>query len=213
LRADRPEVEDHLCRTIGGAEVPAETGGSMNRRLHRHVRTVLATSVAVLALVLGLVLGAGLFRAARPTEDVAPAKQAAAPARYVAITPCRIVDTRYGTGTNGTPFSTLQTRTYYVGGTVGFAPQGGTSGGCGIPVGATALAATFLVVGPSGGGRVHAWPNGQAEPNATTYYYGSHTGSSGTTVSINAASAYALKVRNYSATTDLVIDVTGYYAP
>lgn len=130
---------------------------------------------------------------------------------YVPITPCRIVDTRYGSGTGGTPFASLQTRTYYVSGTLGFGAQGGKSDGCGIPGGTVALAASFLVVSPSGAGRIHAWPNGSSEPTATTYYYGNHTGSNSSTVTVNPATSYSLKVRNYSASTDLVIDVTGYY--
>ena len=44
---------------------------------------------------------------------------------YTPITPCRIVDTRKAGGAIG-----AETRTYYVAGTFGFAPAGGTSGGC-----------------------------------------------------------------------------------
>lgn len=140
-----------------------------------------------------------------------PAFQPTSENLYVPITPCRIVDTRGGTGTGGTPFSPLQTRTYYVSSTFGFAAQGGKVGGCGITSGAVALSASFLVVSPTGAGRIHAWPNGSVEPTATTYYYGNHTGSNSSTVTVNPTTSYSLKVRNYSATADLVIDVTGYY--
>ena len=136
-----------------------------------------------------------------PTED-----------RYVSIAPCRIVDTRAGTGVNGTPFAALQTRTFYVGGTTGFAPQGGVSGGCGIPVGATAISATMTAVTPTGGGYLRTWPNGQAEPTATFLNYAGKSIGSGGTMSINQSSAYALKIRNYSGSTHVVVDVTGYYA-
>ncbi len=149
-----------------------------------------------------------------PDPDALGAQSAAGNqgAVYVSVAPCRIVDTRSGTGTNGTPFSSLATRTYYVGGTFGFAPQGGHSGGCGIPVGATAITATLTAVNPSHSGYLRAWPNGQSEPTATLVNYGTFSTGSGATVPINQSSAYALKVRNYGGPTDVVIDVTGYYA-
>ncbi len=109
------------------------------------------------------------------------------------------------------PISSLQTRTYYVGGTFGFAPQGGKPGGCGIPVGAVSVAATMTAVNPDNGGFMRAWPNGQSEPQATLLNYGDFSIGTGATISINQSSAYSLKVRNYQGPTDLVIDVSGYY--
>ncbi len=130
---------------------------------------------------------------------------------YVPLTPCRIVDTREGTGTNGTPFQPQQTRTYYVGGTFGFAPAGGKSGGCGIPVGATAIAATITAVDPTHGGYLRAWPNGSTEPTATVLNFKDTSISTGVTLPINQTSAYSLKLRSYG-NTDIVVDVAGYYA-
>ncbi len=183
------------------------------------VRTRIAVVVLTVVAFVGFTSGAsgaasgGASPAQLPTAQLAPPVAAQPPSEnhYVPITPCRIVDTRAGTGTGGTPFSALQTRTYYVSGTFGFAPQGGKTGGCGIPSGVVALSASFLVVSPTGAGRIHAWPNGTTEPTATTFYYGNHTGSDSSTVTVNATTSYSLKVRNYNATTDLVIDVTGYY--
>ncbi|WP_154673978.1 hypothetical protein [Nakamurella lactea] len=130
---------------------------------------------------------------------------------FLPITPCRIVDTRSGTGANGTPLGNHTIRPYYVGGTFGFAPQGGKSGGCGIPVGATAIAATLTAVTPTHSGFLRAWPNGLSEPRATLLNYAGSSIGSGATVSLNASSAMALRVRNYGGPTDLVIDVFGYY--
>jgi hypothetical protein len=143
---------------------------------------------------------------------VAPTFQPSSEAVYVPITPCRIVDTRSGTGTNGTPITNAQTRTYYVAGTFGFAPQGGKSGGCGILPGAVSIAAVVTGVQPSHGGYIRAWPNGQAEPTATILNYGTISTGTGATVSINPNSTYSLKLRNYGGPTDVVVDVTGYYA-
>jgi hypothetical protein len=131
---------------------------------------------------------------------------------YVPVTPCRIVDTRAGVGTGKTKIANNQTRAYYVGGTFGFAPQGGKGGGCAIPVGATAIAATLTAVAPTHGGFMRAWPNGVAEPSATALNYGTFSIGTGATITINSSSAYALKVKNYGGPTDLVVDVAGYYA-
>lgn len=142
----------------------------------------------------------------------APTYQPSSESIYVPITPCRIVDTRTGTGTNGTPLGNGHIRAYYVGGTVGFAPQGGKSGGCGIPAGAVSISAVVTAVSPAGPGYIRAWANGQTEPSATILNYGTISTGTGVTLSINPSTAIALRVHNYRGPTELVIDVTGYYA-
>ncbi|MDY0909693.1 hypothetical protein [Microbacterium sp. CFBP9034] len=133
----------------------------------------------------------------------------AAEMQYVAITPCRVVDTRSGGGR----FSNGTTRSYYVGGTFGFAPQGGTTGGCGIPEGAVAVAATVLALNPSGPGRIKAWPAGVAEPGANVLYYGSESLGAGTTLTLRPGAGTDLTVKNYNASTDVILDINGYYLP
>ncbi|QXC60796.1 hypothetical protein KSP35_21130 [Aquihabitans sp. G128] len=127
---------------------------------------------------------------------------------YTPITPCRIVDTRV----NGGRIQNNQTRTYYVGGTFGFAPQGGKSGGCGVPVGATAITANVTAADPDAQGYLRAFPNGAVEPNATTLSYeATDTAGTGASLAINQGSAYALRMANHGGPTHLIIDVTGYY--
>jgi hypothetical protein len=128
---------------------------------------------------------------------------------FRAIAPCRIVDTRL----KGGPIGNQQSRTYFVGGTTGFTPQGGKNGGCGIPVGATAIAASLTAPTPTGLGAIRAWPNGSAEPIATVLSYSQNiTASSGATLSIATSPGAALRIKNYRGPTNLFIDVTGYYA-
>ena len=184
-------------------------------------RQIMVGVVAVGTLcIAGLTPASGSAPTPPPTPNSSPAaRPAIAPAItlpeasgtvFVPITPCRIVDTRNGSGTNGNPFSNGETRTYYVGGTFGFAPQGGTAGGCGIPVGAKAVAATMTALSPQHPGFVRAWPNGLSEPNATILNYSDSNTGTGATLSI-ASSAYSLKVKNYGGPVGLIIDVTGYY--
>ncbi|MTD15925.1 hypothetical protein GIS00_18480 [Nakamurella sp. YIM 132087] len=176
------------------------------------------TRLLALPLLVGAVLGLAATGASAAgvagagAALAAPTYQPTSPeAKYVPVSPCRIVDTRTGTGTNGTPYGSEVTRQYYVGGTFGFAPQGGKSGGCGVPVGAVAIAAVITAVDPQAGGFVRAWPADESEPGATVLNYSTHSNGSGLTLTIDPDSAQSLKVKNYGGPTDLVIDVNGYY--
>lgn len=74
--------------------------------------------------------------------------------------PCRIIDTRSGGGalTGGAPGPT---RSFMVAGSVNLSPQGGSSTGCGVPVGATAVLINFVAVNPLALGNLRgaAFPN------------------------------------------------------
>jgi hypothetical protein len=154
-------------------------------------------------------LSAGQISAAQ----LSAAQMVVAPATpqdlYVPIKPCRVVDTRVQVG----PIGSGVTRTYYVNGTSGFAPQGGASGGCGVPAGAVGVTATLSAVTPSHAGYLRAWAAGGAEPGATLLNYGTGNTSTGTSVQVKSGTGKNLAVKNYGGPTQLVIDVTGYYIP
>ncbi|MGI8418201.1 MAG: hypothetical protein ACR2P2_18770 [Nakamurella sp.] len=176
--------------------------------------TMLGIGAAIVAIGLGSASAAIPTPAPPPLPhgltaipNLAPTLQGAHEDVFVPITPCRAVDTRV----HSAPFGNGTSRGIYVAGTVGFAPQGGKSGGCGIPIGATAVTATISAVSPTHGGFIRAWPNGLAEPNATLVSYAASSISVGATVGLS-ASAQQLRVKNYGGPTQLVIDVTGYYA-
>ena len=124
------------------------------------------------------------------------------------VTPCRIVDTRL----SGAGFGNGTTRSFFVTGTQMFVPQGGTSGGCGIPTSAQAVTATLTAVSPTRSGFVRAWAAGGPEPTATLLNYATTNTGTGATVPIRSGGTAALTVKNHTGATDLVIDVTGYYA-
>lgn len=128
---------------------------------------------------------------------------------FVPVAPCRVADTRVAGGriTAGT------TRQFYVGGTTGFAPQGGKPGGCGIPAVATAVAATVLSVNATSANWLVAYPSAVPAPLATTLFFQkSQVSGTGTTVSLSPGTGKQLAVKS-AGTTDVVLDVNGYYLP
>jgi len=128
---------------------------------------------------------------------------------FVPVTPCRIVDTRKAVG----PLSPGDTRNYYVGGTFGFAPQGGKLGGCGIPVGATAVAAVITAVTPTHGGYLKTYPSGTSAPDSSILNYPPNlTIGSGVTLPISTTTAQSLAIYNFGGPTQMILHVQGYYA-
>jgi hypothetical protein len=137
--------------------------------------------------------------------------------RMVGIRPCRIVDTRKAAA------GALQVgaaRTFDVrGGGTAFAAQGGTAGGCDIPIAATLVEATVTAV-DAGSGFLRVWPADASQPNATFLNYddafnvsttGALTlcGSSGA----SCISTQDLTARAFGSPTHLVIDVQAYVIP
>jgi hypothetical protein len=83
---------------------------------------------------------------------------------YTPVTPCRLFDTRSSTA--GILVGDTQ-RNFFVSGAIGFTDQGGTSGGCGIPLGAaTAVIINFTAVTPTAGGFLRAWAVANPQPVA-----------------------------------------------
>ena len=124
--------------------------------------------------------------------------------QFYPVTPCRIADTRMEagfTGQFGPPaLAAGTTRTFSV-----------PSSPCGIPANAGAYALNFTALPKGPLGLVTTWPTGQPMPNTSTL--NSYTG----VVTANAAivpagtgGAINVFVNN---TTDLLFDITGYFAP
>jgi hypothetical protein len=89
---------------------------------------------------------------------------------FVPLAPCRIIDTRNsGLG----KMDPGETRTFQVAGVTEFSPQGGTSGGCGVPAGSAVPAAAAVMINlvaieAEGQGNMLAWPYGQPMPTASS---------------------------------------------
>ncbi|GAA1986071.1 hypothetical protein [Microbacterium pumilum] len=128
---------------------------------------------------------------------------------FVPISPCRIADTRVAGGA----IAANATRAFYVQGTSGFLPQGGTVGGCDIPAGATAVALSAAVTDAGAAGNMTAYPTGGSSGSGfINVTPGQVTRASGTFAI--APSGKSLTVRNRSgAPAGIVLDVQGYYVP
>ena len=108
-------------------------------------------SIAVSILVVG-----GLIAVVPPGAGGSPANAGAT--FFVPVTPCRVVDTRSGTGGKLLPGSALTWQVTGAG--VGFKAQGGKPGGCGIPGSARAVELSVSAVAPAGG--VPGWAGARA---------------------------------------------------
>jgi hypothetical protein len=120
---------------------------------------------------------------------------------FYPLTPCRVADTRNPAGpVAGPSFAAGDVRTFPV-----------LNSNCNIPASARAYALNFAAVPGGPLGYMTAWPSGQAQPvvaslNAPT---GAVTANA---VIVGAGTNGSVDVFALSAT-DLVIDITGYFAP
>jgi hypothetical protein len=136
---------------------------------------------------------------------------------FVPISPCRLYDTRQGQG--GARIGAGNFRILKVKGPESipgqYSGQGGKAGGCGVPVGATAIEATVTAVSPAGTGFLRLWPSGQPETTSTflNYIAGFNPSNTGANAICNVSCGVAsdLRVKAFGSATHVVIDVQGYY--
>ena len=116
------------------------------------------------------------------------------------ITPCRVLDTRTGSG------QPLQS---------GFIDAANIAGFCGVPSTAIAVSANLTVTSPTGAGLVKVWPGGTPEPPATNLNFGP-----GATRANNAVLGLATDgfgdvainpILDNNGQVHLIIDVNGYF--
>ncbi|HUQ95038.1 MAG TPA: choice-of-anchor R domain-containing protein [Bryobacteraceae bacterium] len=121
--------------------------------------------------------------------------------RFVPVTPCRVADTRLGTGPFGGPrMNAGETRNFLV-------PQSA----CGIPSNAAAYALNLTVVPPSGLAFATLWPTGQAQPFVSTI--NSFDGRIKANAAIVPAGSGGGVSVFVSHATDIVLDINGYFIP
>jgi hypothetical protein len=121
--------------------------------------------------------------------------------QFYPVTPCRVVDTRNTQGPFGGPLLAGNTsRTFPL-----------PSGACNLPPTAKAYSLNLAVVPQVPLGYLTAWPSGQAQP--PTANLSSVTGTVTASAAIVPAGANGSIDVYASNSTDLIIDVNGYFAP
>ena len=121
---------------------------------------------------------------------------------FYPLTPCRIADTRLGTGTFAGPaLAPSVSRSFPV-----------LSSVCGIPANAQAYALNLTAI-PSTGtlGFLSAWPAGLPQPGSSTL--NAPTGAITANAAIVPAGAGGAITVIATHTTDMIIDINGYFAP
>jgi hypothetical protein len=147
-------------------------------------------------------LAAGVLSAVLGREAVAQT----GPFQFYALTPCRVVDTRFGNG--GIIASSIERRFLFR--TV-----------CGVPSAAAAVTVNATVVGPTAPGFLSLWPAGLSFPGVASLNFNAGEPALGNGAIVPLGSVAAGQpdmstiygVGGGPATLHLVIDVTGYFAP
>ena len=121
------------------------------------------------------------------------------------VTPCRIADTRAGSGFpsgfGGPSLAANSTRTFAV-----------QSSGCGLPATAQAYSFNVTVVPPGPLTYLSAWPAGEAQPVVSTLNsFGGTVVANAAIVTAGVAPAGAIDIFVSNAT-DFILDVNGYFA-
>lgn len=146
--------------------------------------TPLLVGFAIASSIAGTALGV-------PASPVAAAASSP-PGRFVAVEPCRLLDTR--------------PQALRAGGTVDVDVVGDR---CGVPENAIAAAFTVTAVDPSEPGFVTMWPTGQSRPDTSVLNYrAGQVVPNAQIVQLGSEGRVRLYTR---AAADLVVDVTGYF--
>ena len=130
---------------------------------------------------------------------------AAGPYQFYPVTPCRVVDTRYG-----------------VGGYTGFLPNGvvkvfniKNAAPCFIPSSAAAVAFNVTIADPANSGFVALWPYNTAYPNVSTInFIAGENLANGAIVPLTGGSPDLDVVAAFepgASGVNLILDVTGYF--
>jgi spore germination protein YaaH len=122
-------------------------------------------------------------------------------ATYVALTPARLLDSRVGNGLSGT-FSAGVPRTFQV------------TGRGGVPSNAVAVTGNLTVTNQTTVGAVYLGPNPTSSPSTSTLNFPvGDNRANAVSLALGAGGTLSATYLAVSGSTDLVFDVTGYFAP
>lgn len=149
-----------------------------------------------------------LFALVLAFSSAAPAL-ADGPFQFFPLTPCRVADTRNPAGVNGGPaIVVFNTRKFRI------------QGNCGVPTGAKAVTLNVTVVQPGEAGWLGLYPSATNFSGTSTINFnaGEFAIANGAIVPLSATQDdISVLWGNYSSnrtnTTNVILDVTGYFAP
>ena len=149
---------------------------------------------ALSLLAVGVVAASALAVAVAPVASADPVTPAVSPARYVALAPSRVLDTRTNGGAlgQGTTRSLDLTRA--------------------VPTSATAVVLNLTVTDPTAGGYLTVYPGSTPRPTASSLNEkAGETRSNSVTVALPANHLRTLDIFNQAGSTQVVVDLLGYY--
>jgi hypothetical protein len=181
-----------------------------------------------LAVVAFLALGTTALAQSNAPDSAAAAKAAPSAAgilpnalgdanadlTFFPVTPCRLLDTRIGTGLYAGPKAPGTEVAFSVNDTL--TPQGGNPAGCGIPNADPPALSVIITAVPTdtNPGNLRAFPTGGAVPTAAMVNYQGGVVTGTGTITASGGGSDELTVRNQGlATTHVIVDVNGYFAP
>ena len=125
---------------------------------------------------------------------------------FVAITPCRLFDTRPGidnVGSRNTPLGADETSEFRV---------AGKNGNCSLPSsGIDAVAMNVTAVGPTAASFLTIWPADDNRPGVSTLNYVPGGAPTPNKVDVKLSSGGNIKLYNLAGSADVIGDVVGYY--
>jgi hypothetical protein len=182
--------------------------------MRTRAKVATAVTAAALAISAGGMAAMAATNGLQPPAAKSLAKAAAVgpidsstEAKYTAITPCRLVDTRRAGGvvTNTAP------RSFVAASTSSLAAQGGDPAGCGIPAAAVAIQANVVAVGSAGSGFLKVYPAGAPAPAASFLNFRDGKAvANGGAITVDTSGAKHFTVLT-SRTSHVVVDVSGYF--
>ncbi len=139
----------------------------------------------------------------RASHGVTTLGDVSSPLPFIAVTPCRVADTRGNgfTGAYGPPALVANaTRNFTI------------TGQCGIPSGASAVSFNFGALNVGAAGDLRVFPTGGGIPLVSTMNYNGNTPNIANAAVVPLGTGGAIRVLADAVSIDLIIDVNGYYA-
>lgn len=136
---------------------------------------------------------------------ISSAADSTPPSSFVAITPCRLIDTRPGTdnvGTRSTPLGAGETFT---------ASVTGSNGSCSLPTDATAVSMNVTVIGPTAASYLTVFPADASRPVSANLNWVAGQAPTPNAVTSDLSSDGKVSFYNLSGTVNVAVDVVGYY--